>query len=66
MEAHWERFGNAHGIEPALILATSHGRRTIDVLQMYAPEKATWEHVHELEAEIPRRNAEDARELPGT
>ena len=34
-------------------------------MKIYTPEKATWENVIALEAEIPKRNAEDARELPG-
>lgn len=63
--AHWTRFGQEHGLDPLLILATSHGRRSIDVMKIYTPEKATWENVIALEAEIPKRNAEDARELPG-
>lgn len=33
-------FGNEHGIDPALILATSHGRRTIDIVHQWKPELA--------------------------
>lgn len=35
------------------------------MMKIYTPEKATWQNVIALEAEIPKRNAEDARELPG-
>jgi glycerol 3-phosphatase-1 len=31
------------GVDPKVILATSHGRRSIDVLQLFDPSKATWE-----------------------
>jgi glycerol 3-phosphatase-1 len=30
-------------MDPELILATCHGRRTIDTLRMLCPEKASWE-----------------------
>ncbi|KAH8150974.1 uncharacterized protein LAJ45_05157 [Morchella importuna] len=63
--AHWTRFGNEHSIDPALILATSHGRRTIDIVRQYKPELANEEHIRALEAEIPKNNAADAKELPG-
>ncbi|KAF8474670.1 HAD-like domain-containing protein [Kalaharituber pfeilii] len=63
--AHWTRFGQENGIDPLLILASSHGRRSYDILKIWAPEKANWDYVNEIEGEIPKRNAEDARELPG-
>ena len=31
------------GVDPKTILATSHGRRSIDLLQLYDPSKANWE-----------------------
>jgi len=34
-------------------------------MKEFTPEIATWENAIALEAEIPKRNAEDARELPG-
>lgn len=37
------RIGNEIGADPEVILATSHGRRTIDVLKLLCPEKANWE-----------------------
>ena len=36
------RVGKEIGVDPTVILATSHGRRSIDVLQIYAPELANW------------------------
>jgi glycerol 3-phosphatase-1 len=42
-------------VDPAVILATSHGRRSIDVLRMYEPRLANWEcpcHSFNLRPEI--------------
>jgi len=35
--------GNELGIDPNVILETSHGRRSIDVLKIISPEKANWD-----------------------
>lgn len=40
---HWQHLGAILGVDPNLILATSHGRRSIDVLRLYDPSLATWE-----------------------
>ncbi|KAI5465973.1 HAD-like domain-containing protein [Mariannaea sp. PMI_226] len=45
---HWEAIGKEIGVDPAVILETSHGRRSIDVLRILAPEKATWECKFEI------------------
>lgn len=37
------RLGDELGVDPNVILASSHGRRSIDTLQMYDPSKANWE-----------------------
>jgi glycerol 3-phosphatase-1 len=37
------RIGKEIGVDPEVILATSHGRRSIDVLQIYEPKLANWE-----------------------
>lgn len=37
------RLGKELGVDPNVILETSHGRRSIDVLQLYDPSKANWE-----------------------
>ena len=36
------RLGKDLGVDPEVILATSHGRRSIDVLQLYDSSKANW------------------------
>jgi hypothetical protein len=35
--------GHDIGLDPEVILATSHGRRSIDVLKDLSPEKANWD-----------------------
>jgi hypothetical protein len=35
--------GHDIGMDPEEILATSHGRRSIDVLKDLSPEKANWD-----------------------
>jgi hypothetical protein len=35
--------GNELGVDPAVILQTSHGRRSIDVLKVISPAQANWE-----------------------
>lgn len=62
---HWETIGNEIGVDPEVILATSHGRRSIDVLQILAPEKANWEYVKHMEGLLPKLHGEDAVEIPG-
>ena len=37
------RIGEELGVDPKVILATSHGRRSIDTLQLYDPSKANWD-----------------------
>ena len=37
------RLGNELGVDPEAILATSHGRRSIDTLALYDESKANWE-----------------------
>ena len=34
---------DAMSVDPNVILQTSHGRRSIDVLKILSPEKANWE-----------------------
>ena len=40
---HWHLLANEMGVDPNVILATSHGRRSIDVLRLYDESKANWE-----------------------
>jgi glycerol-1-phosphatase len=37
------RIGDELGVDPKAILATSHGRRSIDTLALYDKSKANWE-----------------------
>ncbi|KAF2667727.1 DL-glycerol-3-phosphatase 1 [Microthyrium microscopicum] len=62
---HWTQIASELNIDPAVILATSHGRRSIDVLAVHDPSKANWEYVNSLEAVIPKRYASSAVEIPG-
>lgn len=40
---HSSSIGKEIGVDPNVILQTSHGRRSIDVLKILSPEKANWE-----------------------
>ncbi|CAK7235381.1 DL-glycerol-3-phosphatase [Sporothrix curviconia] len=62
---HWHTVGNEIGVEPEVILETSHGRRSIDILKILAPEKANWEYVCEMEGRLPKLYGGDAVEIPG-
>ncbi|KAF2787851.1 HAD-like protein [Melanomma pulvis-pyrius CBS 109.77] len=61
----WHKIANEIGVDPEVILATSHGRRSIDVLQIYEPKLANWEYVSHLEGLIPKEFGADAVEIPG-
>ena len=37
------RIGRELGVDPTVILQSSHGRRSIDTIQLYDPSKANWE-----------------------
>ncbi|KAL6239841.1 hypothetical protein BDW75DRAFT_68116 [Aspergillus navahoensis] len=62
---HWHKIGAELGVDPTTILATSHGRRSIDTLQLYDPAKANWEYVSYIEGLIPKEYGSDAVEIPG-
>ncbi|KAK4110513.1 HAD-like protein [Canariomyces notabilis] len=62
---HWETIGKEIGVDPKVILQTSHGRRSIDTLQMLAPEKANWEYIQHMEGLLPKLHGADAVEIPG-
>ncbi|KAJ1333946.1 glycerol-1-phosphatase [Microdochium nivale] len=62
---HWNTVGKEIGVDPAVILETSHGRRSIDMLKVLAPEKANWEYVRHMEGLLPKFHGEDATEIPG-
>jgi glycerol 3-phosphatase-1 len=52
-------------VDPNTILATSHGRRSIDVLKIYDEKKANWDYISHMESLIPREFGRDATEIPG-
>ncbi|KAK3330194.1 HAD-like protein [Apodospora peruviana] len=62
---HWETVGSEIGVEPEVILETSHGRRSLDILKILAPEKANWEYVRHMEGLLPKLHGDDAVEIPG-
>ncbi|EME87461.1 uncharacterized protein MYCFIDRAFT_191889 [Pseudocercospora fijiensis CIRAD86] len=62
---HWHQIGQEIGISGSEILKTSHGRRSIDVLEILCPERANWEYVCKAEGQIPKLYGNDAVEVPG-
>ncbi|KAF2002808.1 HAD-like protein [Amniculicola lignicola CBS 123094] len=62
---HWERIGREIGVDPEVILATSHGRRSIDVLNIHEPKLANWDYICEAEGMLPKLFGADAVEIPG-
>ncbi|XDG10374.1 hypothetical protein ABKA04_009989 [Annulohypoxylon sp. FPYF3050] len=62
---HWHTIGKEIGVDPEVILQTSHGRRSIDMLKILSPEKANWEYVRQMEALLPQLHGADAVEIPG-
>ncbi|KAH7266987.1 HAD-like domain-containing protein [Fusarium redolens] len=69
---HWETIGNEIGVAPEVILETSHGRRSIDILKILAPEKANWDStadhfpdVRDMEGRLPKYHGHEAVEIPG-
>ncbi|CAN8098802.1 unnamed protein product [Discula destructiva] len=65
IEKHWATIGKEIGVDPQVILETSHGRRSIDTLKILAPEKANWEYVSYMEGLLPKHHGDDAVEIPG-
>ncbi|KAF2870005.1 HAD-like domain-containing protein [Massariosphaeria phaeospora] len=62
----WTKIGKKIGVDPEVILATSHGRRSIDVLQIYEPKLANWEYISQIEGLIPKEFGADVVEIPGS
>ncbi|KAK0392717.1 hypothetical protein NLU13_2212 [Sarocladium strictum] len=62
---HWHTIGKEIGVEPEVILETSHGRRSMDVLRILCPEKANWDYVCHMEGLLPKLYSSDATEIPG-
>ncbi|KAI9851798.1 MAG: hypothetical protein M1838_002656 [Thelocarpon superellum] len=62
---HWHKIARELQVDPEVILATSHGRRSIDTLRLYDTERATWEYVLTIEGQIPHEFGQDAETVPG-
>ncbi|RSL97735.1 hypothetical protein CDV31_012915 [Fusarium ambrosium] len=62
---HWADVGKKINVDPKVILETSHGRRSLDVLQLVAPNFANWDFVRSIEGVIPVRYGHLAKEIPG-
>ncbi|KAI0110132.1 HAD-like protein [Daldinia grandis] len=62
---HWQTVGNEIGVDPEVILQTSHGRRSIDMLKVLSPDKANWEYVRHMEGLLPKLHGADAVEILG-
>ncbi|KAF2145657.1 uncharacterized protein K452DRAFT_264870 [Aplosporella prunicola CBS 121167] len=63
---HWHKIGKQLGVDPNVILASSHGRRSIDTLKLYDPSLANMEYVAHIEGLIPKEFGQDAVEVPGS
>ncbi|ORZ18490.1 phosphatase YfbT [Absidia repens] len=50
--SHWLAFGEEHNLDGHKILATSHGRRSIETIAEWVPEKATKEYVDYYEKRL--------------
>ncbi|KAI8344254.1 HAD-like domain-containing protein [Chlamydoabsidia padenii] len=61
---HWYSFAEEHGLDPVKILETSHGRRTIETIGEWVPEKATPETVDYYERKLAQET-EGLTVLPG-
>jgi mannitol-1-/sugar-/sorbitol-6-phosphatase len=46
----WRNWAERHGLELEPILAISHGRLTLETIQLVAPHLATWDEVHAFDA----------------
>ena len=66
IEKYWRQVGKEIGVDGDTILQTSHGRRSIDVLGILAPEKANWEYICRKEGQVPLNFGQDAVEIPGS
>ncbi|KIV82983.1 hypothetical protein PV11_05045 [Exophiala sideris] len=62
---HWHKEAESMGVDPNVILATSHGRRSIDTFKIHDPSKANWDYINHQESLIPKLFGKDAVEIPG-
>lgn len=63
---HWNTIGKEIGVDPKVILETSHGRRSIDTLkELGRHDLANWEYIKHMEGLLPKNYGQDALEIPG-
>ncbi|WIE64744.1 HAD-IA family hydrolase [Curtobacterium sp. MCLR17_036] len=67
VEATWTRFAEEHGIDPAEILAFSHGRQAISTIQRFLPDLDTDEQLRIAARLVDEESAstEGIAEIPG-
>ncbi|WP_416393953.1 MULTISPECIES: HAD-IA family hydrolase [unclassified Curtobacterium] len=67
VEATWSRFGERHGIDPAEILAFSHGRQAISTIERFLPDLDQDEQVRIADSLVAEESAstEGIAEIPG-
>ncbi|KAG6243677.1 hypothetical protein E4U24_005330 [Claviceps purpurea] len=61
----WQTTANELGFDAEKILAMSHGRRSMDILKVLAPQRANWEYIRKTESQLPLLHGDDATEIPG-
>jgi sugar-phosphatase len=64
VERQWRRWAAIHGLDPVPILEVAHGRRTIDVIRLFAPHLATPEEAERFDDD-EARDSEGAAAIPG-
>ncbi|KAI9313577.1 HAD-superfamily hydrolase subfamily IA, variant 3 [Dichotomocladium elegans] len=64
VEKHWRNFAMEHNLDPEKILATSHGRRTIETLSQWTPDNATQQAAEAFERKLAEQS-EGVSILPG-
>ncbi|KAF8865483.1 glycerol-3-phosphate phosphatase-like protein [Acephala macrosclerotiorum] len=63
---HWHLIGKEIGVDPNVILETSHGRRSIDTLKALGQDHlANWDYIKHMEGLLPKNYGEDVVEIPG-
>ncbi|WP_202879288.1 HAD-IA family hydrolase [Nocardioides cynanchi] len=67
VESLWLQFCSEHRVDPAVLLAYSHGRRTPDIVRRFLPDAST-DRLRSVTTELERRELEaddGIREVPG-
>ena len=64
IERTWRTFAERHGLDPAVVLAQSHGRRSVDLIRLVAPHLDADAEAAEVERQ-EIENAKGLRPLPG-